>query len=917
MPDWRPDLRERLASVRLSPEREAEIVEELSQHLEDRYDELVASGLAPEAARRQALEGFHDPGTLAHRLAALRQARWVDPAPPAAARAPSWGGLAADVRRALRALRAAPAFTVAALLLLALGIGATTAIFSIVDALVLRRLPFEQPERLVAIGERVTAARGSGGPGKGPIRSLPGAPPEDPEALRRIEPQNYLDWVASQRVFESFAAIDDRTEVALERPGSPPEAILVTQATASFFDVLRAHAAVGRLFTREHEVDGRQRVVVLSDRFWRRLGGDPTVLGRTLTIDGTPYEVLGILPASFDYPVGTSTPADAWVPYVVPPEQRVRGGRGRAIYLQSVARLKPDVSVTEAQAQMDQIAASLATAHPDTNTGHGIGVRPLADHLVGAKTRTWALMLFGAVGIVLLIACANVANLWLARASIRDREAAIRAALGAGRWRLVRLALIESLLVSAAGTCLGLGVAWQAIRILKAALPDTIPAATIGVDLRVLAVAAALSVGTAVLAGLVPALQASTPSLVSVFGDARGSAGPTRARRRLRAALLVIEVALALVLLVGAALFATSFANVMRLDLGFRPDGILSAQIFQRRGPGATGRPDLGAAMTDIVERVRHLPGVIEAAISAPGMPLRVNMTIDALRRPGLVTEDPTVSIKVVTPGYWRALGIPLSSGRLVSDEDRLGTAPVIVLSEAAARVFFPGEDPIGRTATLAGVERTVVGVVASARQSTVEVDPHPEVYLPMAQIAGRSSGYLVIRTSGAPEDALPAVRTAVAAVLPDVPLRNVSTLERLVAGQTAQRRLNMLVVGLFGLLGLVIAAVGLFGVMAYLVAQRTREIGVRMSLGASRAQVMAMVLRQAAGLVLAGLAAGGVAAWYLAAAAERFLFRLHAHDLRAFAIAAATLLAAGLLASLLPARRAASVDPTVALRAE
>jgi putative ABC transport system permease protein len=917
MPDWKPEIRARLASVRLAPAREAEIVEELSQHLEDRFRELVAAGATSDEAERKAREEFSAEDVLAPYLSALRQAHWADPAPPAASRVLSIQGIGADLHHSIRGLRTAPTFTVAALLVLALGIGATTAIFAVVDAVVLRGLPFDDADRIVAVGERIAIAKGR----KGPFVMPGSAPPADPQALSAIEPQNYLDWIARQQVFESIAAIDAYGENTLLVPGAPPEAIVRSRVTAGFFDVLKVRAAIGRVFTAENEGDGRDRVAVLSDAFWRRrFGGDPNIVGHTIPINGDPYEVIGVMPARFTYPVGALQPAELWVPWVPTPNERVRGGRMRSIYLQSIARLKPGVSIDQARAQMNQVAASIEQANPQTNTGHTIGIRPLRDHLVGASTKSWMVMLLAAVGIVLLIACANVASLWLARAAARDRDIAVRAALGASRWRLVRLLLVESLLVSAIGTIVGIVLAWQAIRVLKAAMPEGVArVATIALDSRVLAVAAGLALVTGILSGIVPALQTSNPRLAGTLNENSRGGGAGRGRRRLRSALVVFEVALAVVLLVGAALFIGSFISVMRLDFGFQGDRVFTAQIFREIQPGQDPRSmDLGPAFEDIITRLQHTPGIVEASAAAPGIPLRVNMHIDGLTVPGKVLDgDTSVSLKSVSPGYHRALKIPLRRGRLFEATDQANSALVTILSEAAARVFFQNEDPVGRTVLVdGGRERTVVGVVGNARQGSIEINPHPEVYLPMTQ-SSNPSGYLVIRTSGNPDDVLPDVRAVVSAVLPHDPLRYIASMQELIARQTATRRLNMVMLSLFGALGLAISTIGVFGVLAHLVTQRTREIGVRMALGATRGQIIQMVLRNAMALVLAGIAVGGAAGWYLSTVAKQFLFGLDPHDARPFVLSAAALVLAAVLASYLPARRAASVDPTVALRSE
>ena len=396
---------------------------------------------------------------------------------------------------------------------------------------------------------------------------------------------------------------------------------------------------------------------------------------------------------------------------------------------------------------------------------------------------------------------------------------------------------------------------------------------------------------------------------------ARG--GTSRGRSRARRALVVAEAALAVVLLVGAALFIGSFINVMRVDPGFRSDHVLSAQVIARPGPGSAPT-DLSPFFADIVDRARRLPGVIDAAAASPGVPFRIQLWIDALRAPGQPL-DPSmaVSAKVVTASYHRTLAIPLRSGRYFSDDDRAEAEAVVILSDAAARMPFAGDDPLGRVVVVAGGERRVVGVVANARQASLEVSPFPEVYVPMAQSSPRSYSYLLLRTSGDPNDALPALRTVVAQVLPDVPLRNIARLDDLHAAQVAERRLNMLMFSLFGLLGLVICAVGIFGVIAYLVSQQTREIGIRMALGATRARVIAGVIGEASRLVAAGLVAGGLTAWSLSNLAGRFLFGLDPGDVRAYGVAMATLIVAAIVATVLPARRAASVDPTEALRSE
>ena len=577
-----------------------------------------------------------------------------------------------DLKAACRSFKSSWTFTAVALIVLTLGIGASTAIFSVVDAVVLRGLPFDEHDRLVAVGERRPV---------GPIDAG-----RDPQALSSASPQNYMDWAAQQKVFESMAAIAGGA-VTLREPGAEPEDLRSQRVTADFFKVLRAQPAIGHAFTAEEEVDGRHRVAVLSDGLWRRrFGGDPAIVGRTIPLEGGSYEVAGVMPPDFAYPVGAVRPTDLWVPYVVPADERIRHPENVSIYLQSVARLKPGTSVEKAQAQMDQIAAALEQSHPQWNKDNKVGVRPLRDHLVGARTKSWMLMLLGAVAIVLLIACANVANLLLARASAREREVGIRAALGAGRWRLIRQLMVESLVLSVAGTVLSIILAWWAVQVLKASMPEGVPRITeIALDLRVLTAAAGLSLLTGLLFGIVPALQLSKPDLTNALKEgARGSVGA--GRQRLRSALVVAEVALAVVLLVGAALFIGSFITLMRIDSGFNPEGVLTVQVSPRFEPGKPPG-DSSPAFIDIVERISQAPGVIHASMISGGMPLGGSMSVTTLTVPGKKIEgDQGVSIRRVTPEYHKALRIPLKDGRLFEATDRKDGPNVVLLNESAAR---------------------------------------------------------------------------------------------------------------------------------------------------------------------------------------------------------------------------------------
>ena len=808
----------------------------------------------------------------------------------------------ADLLAAIRSLRGSPAFTLVALLVLALGIGAGTAIFSVVDAVVLRGLPFDEHDRLMAVGTR-----------RPPPPEFD--PARDPAQLTTAAPQDFLDWDAQQQVFEHLAA-STTSSLALVHPGEEPEDIRALRATADLFTVLRVEPVLGRRFTAENEVDGRHRVVVLSDGLWRRrFAGDPGVLGRTIPLDGAPYEVIGVMAPEVTYPVGAARATDVYVPYVIPSSERTRVPGRRGYYLQSVGRLKPGVTLAQAEAHMDQIGRALQAAHPDWNKDTLVGARSLHDHIVGTRTKSWMLMLLGAVGLVLLIACVNVATLQLARSTARERELGVRAALGAGRGRLVCQLLVENVVLALAGTLLAVVLSWWGVQVLKQSMPDGVArVSAIAVNLRVLLASAVAAVTTGLAFGILPAFQLSRLDLTHTLKDgARGTAGA--ARHRLRSVLIVAEVALAVVLVVAAALFIGSFVTLMRVEPGFDTSNVLAAQINPAFGPSQP-QQDYRPRYQALVERVSRMPGVERAAFIVGGMPLGNNMTTTAFQVPAIALDEGGVSARSVTPEYHRLLRIPLIRGRFFEAADRDGAPPVFLINDTVARKYFPNEDPIGRTLKVRDLDRTIVGIVGDIHQVSLESEPMPEIYLPLAQ-DGRGTGELLVRTTGNPYDALPAVKAAALQEVPDIPLRNIRTMAEVFERRTAQRRLSMLLLGLFGALGVVISAVGIYGTLAYTVAQRTREIGVRMALGASRGLVVRMVLGQAALLVTLGFLIGGVAAWNLRATASTFLFRIDAGDSRAFVAALAALAFAALLASIVPARRAATVDPVEALRAE
>ena len=810
-------------------------------------------------------------------------------------------GLTADVREAVRSLRQTPTFTTVALIVLALGIGAGTAIFSVVDAVVLRGLPFDEPDRIVAVLE--DNPRRPGYPGS-------------------TMPQNYLDWQAQQRSFSAMAALN-RMQFRVRNAAGGLDNVRGLRVSSGFFDVLRVRPAIGRPFLPEDEVQGRDHIVVLSDAFWsRRFGGDPDIVGKTIEINKTPWTIAGVMPRTFSYPVGSAQPADLFTPLAFSAVDRSRSGPHNYQYL-VVARLADETRIARASDDMNRLAAAVDAQNAGWNTlnpGGRVRVVTLQEYLVG-RVRTWMLMLLGSVVLLLLIACANVANLMLARASVRGRETGIRAALGATRWRLARALLVEGVVLSLGAAVLGVLVAGWGVQILKAWMPDNIPrVANIAIDLRVLAATIAAAASTGILFGMVPALQVR-PDLTAVLRGGGRAATAGAAAHRLRSLLVVAEVALALVLVVGAGLFGESFLKLVRIEPGFDYRGVLALGVNVVRDSGTFEDVlDQGGPYVDrMLEAVAGVHGVEEVAAVSGGLPLsggRVSNSV-TVRGHDEFTGSDEIDVRSVTPNYLQLLRVPLVEGRGLTRDDRRGSPLVAVVNQSAARRYWQGADPIGEPITIDKKTMTVVGIVGDIRHGGPEIPPRPEVYMPIAQdrVGGAT---LVMRTEGDPIDALPAVEMAIWSVNRDQTLyTDRVTLEAYMDGLIAPRRFNMALLTLFGALGLVISAVGVYGVMAYIVSQRTKEIGVRMALGASRRAVVKMVLGSAGTLVLAGLGIGTVGAWYASSVASAFLFQLDARDPRAFAGAIVCLAMAAAVATLVPAGRAASVDPIVALRAE
>jgi putative ABC transport system permease protein len=806
-----------------------------------------------------------------------------------------------DLRNAIRTLRGSPAFTTLALSVLALGIGAATSVFSVVDAVVLRGLPFDEYDRLTAVLEHDTRRATTFGGGG-------------------TTPQTYLDWRRDQRSFDGLAAVGSSTFRVKNEGGEPGDA-RATLASWELFPLLRAQPLLGRAFTADDEVRGRNHVLILGYGFWlSRFGGAPDAVGRRIDLNEEPWEVVGVMPPGFSYPVGSARPAEMYAPIQLRDEDRVRGTNRNYNY-SVIGRLKPGISIAQADGDMKRLAAALDRQYPEWSPGRTARVVALHEHLVG-RVKPWMWMLLAAVALVLVIACANVANLMLARATVRAREIAVRAALGASRWRLVRQLLVEGTVLSVTGAAIGVLFAAGAVRVLRAWLPAGVPrVASIALDDRVLFAAVGAALLTGILCSAGPALAATRPDLTHALRDGGRGSTAGSAAQRLRSALVVAEVAIAVVLLVGAGLFISSFVKLVRIDPGFEYHNLLALPVSVRFDPAAPRESEQRglAYVEQMLAAVRRVPRVTAAGAVNGGVPLTGSWSRTGVELRGreLKGDDDSIDRRSVTANYLEVLGIPLVHGRRLTDQDRQGAESVVVVNQAAARKYWPAEDALGQRIKINREERTVVGIVADIRHLGPEAPVRQEAYVPLAQHPN-ASATLLIRTGGEPMAVLPAVKAAIWSInreqrLPAEQVTLESHMDRLIA----QRRFNMALLALFGALGLVIAAVGIYSVIAYVVAQRTNEIGVRMALGATPRSVVAMVLRKAAVLIAAGLAIGGAGAWYLAAGVKTFLFEVEPNDPRVVAGALVALAAAGLAASAVPARRAASVDPLVALRQE
>jgi putative ABC transport system permease protein len=801
-----------------------------------------------------------------------------------------------DIRYAFRRLVKSPAFTLVALMTLALGIGANTAIFSVVNAVLLQPLPYRDSHEIVGIFH---VSDGQRAPMSGP---------------------NFIDVKARASTLQDAAAYTRTSQILTGR--GEPLGLAGARVSASLFDLLGVRPVVGRTFVAGENEPGRTRVAVLSHALWQeRFGGDAAVVGTLVTLDGVPHEVVGVMPAGFSFPAGRVI----WTPLAYTDDLLAK--QRSAWYLTGVGRMRPGVSAAQVRAEVEAIGGQLAAQYPNSNEGLGLTAVPLHEAMVGdVRKAFWVLL--GAVGFVLLIACVNVANLLLARAASRESEIAVRSALGAGRGRLVRQLLTESMLLGVAGGACGLLLAVWGIEALVALEPQGIPRlAEVRVDPMVIAFTMAVSLATGLLFGLVPAFQSTRGGVASTLKEAGRGALSTRGATRMRTTLVVAELALAVTLLAGAGLLIRSFTRLAAVDPGFE---VQPALTFGLSLPGTRyGEEAQRIAFFDqLLQRLEAIPGV-EAAAAVLSLPLTgasVVLTFEVEGRPPIPpAQQPAMQVRVATAEYFRTIGIPLERGRLFTDADRMNTPQVVLITAAAAEQYFPGEDPIGQRITLgwrrgegrpnAGGE--VVGIIGDIKdEGLAEPDP-PQIYLPYAQLPLAAMS-VVLKTAVPPASVAEQARAAVYSLDGNLAVANVRTLDEVVARSISQPRFYMTLLTIFAGVALALAAIGIFGVLSYGVAQRTREIGIRMALGADHRTVLGLIVREAMVMTGGGVLLGVAAAFLLTEwLVSTLLFDTSPHDPMTFAVVAVVLTFVSLAAAYVPARRATRVDPIEALRAE
>jgi putative ABC transport system permease protein len=900
VPDWRVEIRRRLAKLKLEPTREAAIIEELAQHLADCYAELLGSGATEAEAYRRTLAELSGNELLAREL--RRVERQVAPEPIVLGtnrRTNMIADLWQDLRYGVRMLMKQPGFTAVAVLTLALGIGANTAIFSVVNALLLRPLPFADAEQLVMIWGKAPAAG---------IKRLFVSVPE------------FLDYRERTHAFAQVGVYGG-TDFTLTGQGEA-ERLNGAFVSTNLLALLGVKPVLGRYFLLEEEQPDRARVVLLSHGLWqRRFGGDPQLIGQALTLNGQNCTVVGIMPPGFQFP---SDETEIWRPLAITAENRGEGERGSR-WLSAVARLKPGVTQQQGQADLETLASNLRREYPNYyggNSGWGINLFSLRAELAG-EVGTALPILLAVVGCVLLIACANVANLLLARATARQKEIAVRAALGAHRWRIIRQLLSESLLLALAGGALGVLLAlWSNEQLIKLGPRELSGGGPVGVDLRVLLFTLLVSLLTAVLFGLAPAWQATRLNLNEALKE--GGRNASAGRGRLRNLLVVGEIAVALVLLLGAGLVLKSFYRLLQVDPGFDPANVLTLRLALSPEQYPEGRQQR-AFYEQVLSRIEALPGV-QAAGAVHNLPMSGSGNTRNFAIEGLPEPQLNVDFYQASPHYFSAMGMRLVNGRFFTHDDREEQPRVAIINETLQRRFFPNQDPLGKRIKLGNPTGpfpwlSIAGVVRDVKQNELDEETKPALYVHYLQPPLPNwrfqSLYLTVRTQSDPLNLLAAVRGAVQALDKDQPIYRVATLEQLLRRSLAARKFSMLLLALFAALALALAVIGLYSVLAYAVTQRTREIGIRLALGAQASDVLKLVVQQGMALTLMGVALGLVASFGLTRLLKTLLFGVSATDPVTYVAIVLLLAGVALLACFVPARRATRVDPLVALRSE
>jgi putative ABC transport system permease protein len=856
---------------------ESDLEAEMEFHLAER---ARRSGVDAVTARRQ----FGNPTVYTETLREMWTFRWIE-------------ALRQDLRYALRGMRKAPGFTTVAALTLALGIGANTAIFSVVDAVLLRPLPYPEASRLVELWGNVKRAK---------------------VERRGASYPDYVDWRDQSTSFAGMAAVE--TDTATLITAGEPERITGELVSQPYFDLLGMRPALGRIFRPEEDrVPQRDTVVILSDELWkRRFGGDPGIVGKTVQLDTRVFTIVGVMPPWFR---GVTDQADLWIPFMMggtAQDFAERGSRGFA----ALARLKPGVGIARAQAELDAVSKRLEQAYPETNQGRAVEVAALDQELFG-DIRQPLLVLLCAVGFVLLIACTNVANLLLARAEARQREIAMRMALGAGRARVLLQLTTESCVLVLLGAGLGLFFARWGIRALMAASPVTFPSYIHpGADPRVALYSILMTASAGLLLGLAPAVQIRTGNLFETFKASAGQSSGNRRARTLRGALVVCEVAFATLLLIGAGLMIRSVRELTGLRPGYATDGVLTLRVSLPRLAAGT---NAGAAVTarQVLEQLARVPSAVSVAAGSD-VPLAGSAATfySAEGQPPVTAQNvPRAYVHRVTPEFFQALRIPLLAGRTFTQNELTPTSNVAMVSEAVGRRFWPGESAIGKRVKIGGLASaspwlTIIGVVNEMRYRALPNNPtnDPDIFFPFTERRGFA---LVVRTALDPASIAPAVRKALREVEPGVVIYDVNTMTEFASRETARSRFLGWLMGIFAAVALVLAMIGIYGVMAYTVTRRTQEIGIRMALGAARGEVLRLVVANGMSLIAAGLAIGVVAAFALTRLISTLLYGVQATDPIAFVGAAAVLACVALAACLAPASRATRIAPALALRNE